>query len=335
MVVRNSCSPQAVEVVRQLGCHIVEVERLDPPKREPPASPSLSGEAAAAAIAAVQLAWARFSEVWTKLRVWELDQQGYDRVVLVDSDMLVLRNMDELFDDVVLPTNSTGQVGIASSFACTCNPAKIASYPPEWIPANCAFTIQQHPSSLSIPPLSLTKSSPPTYHLINSGLVVLAPSSDLFKSHMLPALATDPRVPTYRFPDQDFLADFFHLNVLPLPYIYNALKKLRASHTNIWRDADVKNVHYIHAKPWESKAGGGKDLGGPDEVTHTWWWDYWTAEVEPSRAGGVQTDLWTNFVAKFVAPQPQIDGDGLVATNGKSQQPNSFTPVTAPAALTA
>ncbi|CAO1613507.1 unnamed protein product [Parajaminaea phylloscopi] len=338
LVARNSCSPEAVEVVRQLGCQVVDVDRLDPPKRQPAVSDPLAGPAAEAAVAAVQLAWARFSEVWTKLRVFELDKEGYERVVLVDSDMLVLRNMDELMEDVELPVSQAGPdagtVGIAASFACTCNPAKIASYPLDWIPQNCAFTAQSYPSSLSTPPMTLDANSPPTYHLLNSGLVVLSPSSALFKDRMLPALATDPRVPNYRFPDQDFLADFFHLNVLPLPYIYNALKKLRASHTNIWRDEDVKNLHYIHAKPWENKQGGGRDLGGPDEITHSWWWNAWLNDVQPCRAGGVDANLWRDRVERFVSANHGTEAAKQVVEPVASVK-GSAVPAAMPAALAA
>lgn len=38
----------------------------------------------------------RFADVFTKLRAWELEE--FDRVVLLDADTLVLRNVDELFE---------------------------------------------------------------------------------------------------------------------------------------------------------------------------------------------------------------------------------------------
>ena len=40
--------------------------------------------------------FARFANVFTKLRAWELVE--FDRVVLLDADTLVLQNVDELFD---------------------------------------------------------------------------------------------------------------------------------------------------------------------------------------------------------------------------------------------
>jgi alpha-N-acetylglucosamine transferase len=69
--------------------------------------------------------FARFDDTWTKLRVFGLTQ--YERLILIDSDMIFLRGMDELFD-MELP----GRDWIAAAPACTCNPFKIADYPKDW-----------------------------------------------------------------------------------------------------------------------------------------------------------------------------------------------------------
>lgn len=60
---------------------------------------------------------------------------------------------------------------------------------------------------------------------------------------MAARIATDAAVASYRFPDQDFLADFFNGHFVPLPWFYNAIKKLRAVHPDMWRDDEVRNVH--------------------------------------------------------------------------------------------
>lgn len=58
----------------------------------------------------------------------------YDRVVQLDSDMLVLRNMDELMemelDDPAL--KGDGSRVFAASHACVCNPLKKPHYPEDW-----------------------------------------------------------------------------------------------------------------------------------------------------------------------------------------------------------
>lgn len=107
-------------------------------------------------------------------------------------------------------------------------------------------------------------------------------------------IASDPIVSTYRFPDQDFLADYFRGAFLPIPYIYNALKKHRQAHPKMWRDEEVKNVHYIHKKPWESR-----EVGTVDEETHGWWWAEWEQRKQ-DRAGGVAEGLWDQCVVKYV-----------------------------------
>jgi alpha-N-acetylglucosamine transferase len=66
----------------------------------------------------------RFTDTWTKLRVWE--QTNYDRLVLLDADMLPIQNMDELMRIPLAPD------WVAACHACTCNPQKIPYYPSNW-----------------------------------------------------------------------------------------------------------------------------------------------------------------------------------------------------------
>jgi hypothetical protein len=48
------------------------------------------------------------------------------RVVMMDSDMIVMRNMDELME-LELPSD-----WISAAHACACNPRKLAHYPADW-----------------------------------------------------------------------------------------------------------------------------------------------------------------------------------------------------------
>lgn len=48
------------------------------------------------------------------------------RLVLLDSDMLCVRNMDELLEMPMEPD------WVAAAHACTCNPRKLAHYPKDW-----------------------------------------------------------------------------------------------------------------------------------------------------------------------------------------------------------
>jgi hypothetical protein len=74
----------------------------------------------------------RFYDCWSKLTPFSLTQ--YDRVVQLDSDMLVRRNMDELME-LALDAPELGGTGnrvFAASHACVCNPLKKPHYPKDW-----------------------------------------------------------------------------------------------------------------------------------------------------------------------------------------------------------
>jgi hypothetical protein len=74
----------------------------------------------------------RFYDCWSKLTPFSLVE--YDRVVQLDSDMLVLQNMDELMG-MELDGPELGGKGkrvFAAGHACVCNPLKKPHYPKDW-----------------------------------------------------------------------------------------------------------------------------------------------------------------------------------------------------------
>ena len=90
------------------------------------------------------------------------------------------------------------------------------------------------------------------------------------------------------FPDQDFLAEFFRGKWQAVGYQYNALKTMRYWHPEMWRDEEIRNLHYIVDKPWSKRVGDDGIAGylGRDGATHQWWWDeYENWENERERAG--------------------------------------------------
>ena len=74
----------------------------------------------------------RFYDCWSKLTPFSLVE--YDRVVQLDSDMLVLQNMDELMDlELDAPeVAGKGERVFAAGHACVCNPLKKKHYPADW-----------------------------------------------------------------------------------------------------------------------------------------------------------------------------------------------------------
>lgn len=222
----------------------------------------------------------RFYDCWSKLTPFSLVE--YDRVVQLDSDMLVLKNMDELMDLELDPPSSdvSGKKVFAASHACCCNPLKKPHYPKDWIPENCAFTSQH-----TDPDSAQTQGASPTAGLgiPNGGLQVVNPSTSLYEA-ILECMKNSSAVENYEFADQSLLSDLFGGRWVALPYIYNALKTLRweGVHSPIWRDQEVKNIHYILSpKPWDEKPGE------ESNETHKWWWTVNFERLAAEREAGI------------------------------------------------
>lgn len=115
------------------------------------------------------------------------------------------------------------------------------------------------------------------------------PSTAIYEK-ILAALQTPSATSNYAFADQSLLSDLFPGRWVPLPYIYNALKTLRweGVHSEIWRDGEVKNVHYILSpKPWDEKEE--KEETNVDE-THRWWWRVNKERLEEEEKRGIKAD---------------------------------------------
>ncbi|KAI9830728.1 MAG: hypothetical protein M1819_005392 [Sarea resinae] len=258
----------------------------------------------------VNLIAERFADTWTKLRVFELT--SYKTLVFLDADIMVMRNMDDIFE-----TGLPAQDWLAANHACVCNLDHDPWAPEDWTPENCPYTPLRHPDALSTP-TPVTEQARPTYHLLNSGVFMFHPSEELW-DRMHNFFNTTPSLKTYKFPDQDFLADFFKNRWMSMGWQYNAIKTMRNWHENIWRDDEVKALHYIVDKPWASRIGAGGKAGyrGLDGVTHTWWWkayDEWEHERENNGESHI-----LSVVRKYVAGKDDQENEELQAIGTHAQ----------------
>ncbi|OCF40041.1 hypothetical protein I317_06179 [Kwoniella heveanensis CBS 569] len=260
----------------------------------------------------------RFVATWTKVALLQFVE--YERLVLIDGDMMLRQNMDELFD---FPLQNDQ---IAATFGCICNYAKSTWAPPFWSKENCGFTQSYHPTAITHP-VPTSTSGP--LSMLNSGIVVLIPSVERYDSITRYLTSSDPaiqeRIAGWMFPDQDLLQEFFCGRWISLPWIYNAIKTMRYEHGNFFRDDEVRNLHYIVDKPWkqrpnyntpEEKARTGRvyrvDHGSfkheqdgvwgvpaaqADAVTHGWWWEMYEEMVKGFRSDGYG---FLNYVSQFV-----------------------------------
>jgi lipopolysaccharide biosynthesis glycosyltransferase len=127
----------------------------------------------------------------------------------------------------------------------------------------------------------------------------LQPSQEEYDA-LIHTMNTHPAVPTMVFFDQDLLPIVYDDKWLPLPYIYNGLKTLRGCHADLWKDGDVKILHYILQKPWKSRKID-QDIVG---IQHQLWWDEYNQLEAQWKAAKNQTrnKLWENIVEPQVAP---------------------------------
>ncbi|KAG6885445.1 hypothetical protein C0993_001525 [Termitomyces sp. T159_Od127] len=122
------------------------------------------------------------------------------------------------------------------------------------IPANCAHSKVEGPKALPPP---CTPTSPRPYKQLNSGTVVLNPSEELHEG-IVHFLSTYDKIADFVFPDQDLLTAYFEGRWQPLHWYYNALRTLRYTHPNLWKDDESRIT------PQESEAQLGE--------MNRWWW---------------------------------------------------------------
>jgi alpha-N-acetylglucosamine transferase len=103
---KTSLTAEDLELIKKEGCELKAIERVHPINRTK------------------KYIWEHYKDLWTKLRAW--DFEDYDRVVFLDADMLVMRNIDNLMS-MKLPKDF-----LAAANACTCNPMKNQDYPKDW-----------------------------------------------------------------------------------------------------------------------------------------------------------------------------------------------------------
>lgn len=119
--------------------------------------------------------------------------------------------------------------------------------------------------------------------MLNSGVLVITPSPAIY-GEITAALEHTSQIEKYDFPDQELLSEVFAGRWVSIPYVFNGLKTLRWAevHGAIWRDEEVRAVHYIFGrKPWHAVAleggdgGGDGDLGVKEKLDEPglWWWE--------------------------------------------------------------
>ncbi|ESZ99343.1 glycosyltransferase family 8 protein [Sclerotinia borealis F-4128] len=246
----------------------------------------------------------RFAHTWTKLQVFSLYRDGWERICFLDADIMIMGSMDELLLNVVLSIPGVqGEKGkrLAANHVCVCNLENDNWAPSTWTHQNCAYT--SSPSTAlplrnvlrtnrlpeeNVQSVPASGTGPPTHTLLNSGLFVFEPSVETWNDMWRFISSNRAALDTYQFPDQDFLTEWWRDRWISVGWKWNALKTWRYWHPEMWRDEDVRGLHYIVDKPWTARvpASGIAGYKGNDGVTHSWWWDAFAKWEKERQEGG-------------------------------------------------
>lgn len=155
----------------------------------------------------------RFNATWSKVNIFRLDQ--FERIAVLDGDMLVLKNMDELMD---VPISDDG---LAACHACVCNPRRLSYYPSTWyvslvlvnerVPEACAYTYQSYPAAVKE---GMPASFPHGLSELNGGLQIFKPARAKFERIYEVLNSSAPE--DFLFADQSLLSKAFHGEWTPL-----------------------------------------------------------------------------------------------------------------------
>jgi len=229
-------SEEALKTLDQLpNCILKRIDLVEPPSQITYANPI-------------------FAEVWTKLKIFSLIE--YKRIVWIDADMLVLKNMDDLFT-LEIPADT-----IAACPDCLCNPFESPNFPSYQSPMNCYHNNND------------TKVS-----YFNAGLLVVTPSQELFDK-LINAMNTW-ELTNFMFAEQDLLNKYFEFRWVKLSPLHNFFQAFMKSHPEFYKRLnEIKNIHYTGPKPWMNDIESEKMKKNIFYPLQKIWWEKYYAAIK-------------------------------------------------------
>lgn len=149
-----------------------------------------------------------------KLYAWTLI--SYEKVCWLDSDMIVLHNIDDIF------TYNINDDQIGSTYGCKCNILNNIKLPT--LPNKCPF------NNIN-------------YKYFNAGLILLKPSINIYNKLLLENY-------NYPFVEQDVFNIIFKNNIYNIDSKYNYINNLEFSHPTY--KPDIHIFHFAYCKPWNT-----------------------------------------------------------------------------------
>ncbi|KAK4148687.1 nucleotide-diphospho-sugar transferase [Chaetomidium leptoderma] len=204
--------------------------------------------------------------MWQKLSVWTLTD--YERIVLLDSNQIVLQPIDELMT-MSLPA---GSIAASQLCTCNCNHPLLTHRPHGRTPANCAYT------------------RPTTSSHLHSSTIVLRPSPSE-RTTLFHALHNHPNITNMPLGEQDLLAAVYYNRWTPLHYAYNALESVGMWHPELGGHLNPKVRCFDLERPWKGVGVGDGWWWREFEELEGLWWGNGHAGGDPERRA-----LWREVV---------------------------------------
>ncbi|KAJ5988648.1 hypothetical protein N7481_003858 [Penicillium waksmanii] len=151
----------------------------------------------------VEIAVGRYAEVFNKLRVFDPSIMPFEKVVLLDSDMVITRPLDAIFDD---PASQRSLV----------NKTATSALAPDLPPIPDSYVLASTPDIAYRPvgfPPNLTAEDKRDY--FNAGVIVLSPSTELFNLYL--AVLSRTELFDGWWPEQNLL-NYVHSRDGPMPW---------------------------------------------------------------------------------------------------------------------
>eukprot|EP01133_Synstelium_polycarpum_P013694 gene13694-16135_t len=198
VLITDKISPETIDRLQRLGCIVELVQAIPVPKE-------------------ITMQLERWAPAFTKFRAWQMTQ--YSKIIWLDSDMLVQKNLDHLF-----------------SFINTNEPEVIYA------------TVDADANSCLYKPERLK--------LINSGLVVLSPNLDIFNS-LLRGMGEVAKKQSM-VNDQDVMTHILKWRALEYPSYGVQITHCECQDTRLWELPTTFFLHYTAGlrdlpKPWQYK----------------------------------------------------------------------------------
>lgn len=182
----------------------------------------------------------RYAQVLTKLRVFDYELMPYEKVFLMDTDMVITRPLDGIFDDESTRLNTVDQNATRTDAE-----KEISSLPRSFI---FAATPESFDADHQYPYLDANREKA----YFNVGCMLFSPSKEIYDYYL--AILAHPDLFGHGWPEQDLL-NYIHRLDGPMPWT-----RLHYSWYLNWpnqNDLDG-NMAIIHSKFWSQYFGPGE-----------------------------------------------------------------------------